>query len=102
MLAETPRTSTHIIVSEETGHPYPSKNAFGRIFRRYRRQAGVRDDLTFMDLRRTALTELGNMGATNAEIVSFSGHKLNSKVLDTYVKPDKQAAKNARQIRDIA
>ena len=39
---------------------------------------------------------VGNKGATMAEIVSFSGHKLNSPVLETYVKPGREAAKRAR------
>jgi len=35
---------------------------------------------------------MGNKGATMTEIVSFSGHKLNSPVLETYVKPGREAA----------
>ena len=49
----------------------------------------------FHDLRTTALTNMGNKGATMAEIVSFSGHKLNSPILETYVKPGREAAKRA-------
>ena len=41
------------------------------------------------------MTNMGNKGATMAEIVSFSGHKLNSPVLETYVKPGREAAKRA-------
>lgn len=54
---------------------------------------------TSHDIRRTALTELGNRGATNAEIVRFSGHDINSRVLKTYVKPDRTAAENAAKKR---
>ena len=39
----------------------------------------------FCDLRSTALTNLGNKGVTMAEIVSFSGHKLNPPILETDV-----------------
>ena len=46
----------------------------------------------FCDLRTTALTNLGNKGATIAEIVTFSGHKINSPVLHDYVKPGREAA----------
>ena len=50
------RTSTYIVVSEETGRPY-DKNTFGRIFRKFRRRAGI-SNVTFPDLRRTVATEL--------------------------------------------
>jgi integrase len=105
--AKDAKVSTHIIVSEETGRPYvdapgrktdSSRNVFSRMFRRFKERAGV-EGLTFQDLRRTALTELGETGSTNAEIVSYSGHAVNSRVLDVYVKPDKQAAKNAFEKR---
>jgi integrase len=95
MLEETDKTSTYIVVSEETKQPYSDRNVFSRIFRRFRDRAEVRSELTFMDLRRTAATELGNKGATNAEIVAFTGHEINSRVVGTYVKPDKLAARRA-------
>ena len=38
---------------------------------------------------------MGDAGATNSEIVSFSGHSVNSKVIDVYVQPSKKAAKHA-------
>ncbi len=101
MLAGTERASTHIVVSEETRRPYTGRGlVFARLFRRFRKRAGIDRDLTFHDLRRTALTELGAAGATNAEIVAFSGHKLNSRVLDDYVKPGREAAKRARKKRE--
>ena len=65
---------------------------------KFRNRAGI-DGRNFHDLRRTALTEMENTGATNSEIVSFSGHSLKSKVLDTYIKPDKRAAKLAHDKR---
>ena len=78
-----------------TGQPYATKDAFGKAFRKVRKWASIERQLTFHDLRTTALTNLGNKGATMAEIVSFSGHKLNSPVLETYVKPGREAAKRA-------
>ncbi|MBF0195786.1 MAG: tyrosine-type recombinase/integrase [Magnetococcales bacterium] len=74
------KTSSYIIVSEENGQPYIDTNSaihgsrcriFSRIFRRFRDRADIKRRLTFHDLRRTAMTELGNSGATNAEIVAF-------------------------------
>ena len=56
-------------------------------------RAGLERRLTFHDLSTPALTNMGNKGATMAEIFSFSGHKLNSPVLETYVKPGREAAK---------
>jgi integrase len=104
----TPVASTHIIVSEENGQPYLDESKeinrsrsriFSRLFRKFRARAGIEEQLTFQDLRRTALTEMGNSGATNAEIVSFSGHSMNSRVLDVYVKPDHTAAKRGAKKR---
>ncbi len=53
--------------------------------------------MTFQDLRTTALTELGSKSATNAEIVSFSGHAVNSPILQEYVMQTKETALNARR-----
>ncbi len=64
------------------------------------RRIGVRANLTFQDLRTTALTEMGNAGSTNVEIISFSGHKLTSPVLAGYVLPDREAARRGRAKRD--
>nr|MBC8158653.1 hypothetical protein [Alphaproteobacteria bacterium] len=85
-------------VSEETGQPYTDRNVFSRIFRKFRDRVGVKER-TFHDIRRTALTELGNQGATNAEIVTLSGHDINSRVLKDYVMPDRTAALNAARKR---
>ena len=79
-----------------TAQRYKSKDEFGRAFRKACRRAGLERSLTFHDLRTTALTNTGKKGATMAEIVSFSGHKLNSPVLETYVKSGREAAQRAR------
>lgn len=104
MLDGTDKTSTYMVVSEQTKQPYPDKNIFGRSFRKIRDRAidagDVRPGLTFQDLRPTALTEMGNSGSTNAEIISFSGHAINSPSLKDYVFPDKAAARRGRAKRD--
>ncbi len=46
-------------------------------------------------------TPFYNTGATTAEIVSMSGHSMNSRVLDVYVKPDQKAGKNAAKKRGV-
>ena len=99
MLDETPKTSTHIVVNEVTGQPYKDKNEFGRVFRLVRNRAGVQSELQFRDLRRTGASELGDRGATGAEIVSITGHQAGSRILDTYVKPSKEAAMHAADKR---
>ena len=88
---------SRIIISEETGKPY-GEEAFSRLFRKFRDRAGI-DGRTFHDLRRTALTELGNTHSTNAEIIKFSGHGITSPVLDDYVRPDKKITRAAAKRR---
>ncbi|MBF0247047.1 MAG: tyrosine-type recombinase/integrase [Alphaproteobacteria bacterium] len=101
-------TSKYIIVSEETGEPYiddPNTTsrskalAFSRLFRKFRKRAGVKDGLTFHDLRRTALSELGDTGATEAEITKIGGHAFGSQALRVYMHPDKEAAIRAARRR---
>ena len=89
--------SSHIIIYEGTGRPYRDKNQFGRTFRIVRERAGVTSGVTFKDLRTTALIELGSKSATNAEIISFSGHAVNSPILQEYVMHTKEPALNARR-----
>ncbi len=100
MLDAANRTHVHIIVNEETAQKYAGKDSFGKVFRKARKWAGIERNLTFQDLRTTALTIMGDSGATTAEIVAFSGHKFNSPVLETYVKPGREAAIRGRSKRD--
>ena len=90
-------SSTHILVFEGTGRPYRDKDQFGRAFRICRDRAGVDSNVTFQDLRKTGITELAKKSATNAEIVSFSGHAVNSPILQDYVMQAKETARNARR-----
>jgi hypothetical protein len=108
MIDATERRSTYIIVCEQTGNPFidppdshghSRRTAFSRIFGRFRERAGVDKDKWFSDLRRTALSELGNSGSTETEIVSISGHRHGSPVLNRYVVADKAAALAAAQKR---
>ena len=95
--ASTPdRTHVHIIVNEETAKIYAGKDSFGKVFCKARKSAGIERNLTFQDLRTTALTIIGDSGATTAKIVAFSGHKFNSPVFETYVKPGREAAIRGR------
>ena len=40
------------------------------------------------------MSTMGNIGATNTDIASFSGHNPASPVLGIYVMPDKETARN--------
>ncbi|MDD9878735.1 MAG: tyrosine-type recombinase/integrase [Magnetovibrio sp.] len=107
MLNDTVKTSTNIIVCEVTGKPYVDepdtvsqsrRNSFGRLFRKFCKRAKVKGK-TFHDLRRTALTEAGNSGATQTELEGMGGHAHGSKTLGVYVLPDKEAAHNVAKKR---
>ena len=92
----------HLIINEKTGKPYNSKDDFGRVFRKVRERAGLKDvGLQFRDIRRTALTELGANGATNAEIAAMSGHNPSSPMLKVYVVPTEATALNAHKKRAL-
>ena len=56
--------------------------------------------ITFMFDLRWYLTRAHHSGSTNAEIISFSGHAINSPSLKDYVFPDKAAARRGRAKRD--
>ena len=97
---ETSRTSTHIIVSEATSRPFSAFH-FGHEFARVRKLAGLPEDLQFRDLRRTALTEAGDGGATDDELRAMSGHT-SREILSTYVVPTGAQAQAAQRKREHA
>lgn len=108
MIEASERTSPYVIVCEQTGQPFVDppdtsarsrQTAFARLFKKFRVRAGVTRNVWFADLRRTALSEYGNSGATETEIVSISGHRHGSQILNTYVVPDRAAALAAAQKR---
>ncbi len=82
--------TTQIIVSEATGRPYRMDH-FRHEFARIRAAAGISTQLQFRDLRRTALTELGNAGATDDQLRSLSGH-MDRKTVSIYVVPSGEMA----------
>ncbi len=98
MINAMDRDTIFVVINELTHQPY-DENVFSRLHRRFRRRAKIRPDLTFHDLRRTALSELGDRGATNAEIIPFSGHDINSRILKDYVQPGKEVARRGASKR---
>lgn len=94
------RTGVHVVISEITGQPYGGQ-AFRDAFATIRRKAGLPADLQFRDLRRTALSEIGEAGGTDDEIRAVSGHKSRN-VVATYVVPTTTMAGNAQAKRERA
>lgn len=80
-----------------TKKPYELTH-LSKTFQRIREAAGLPKELQVRDLRRTVVTELANNGATEAEIMSWSGHK-NPQSLKPYLKVGKAAARNAFEKR---
>lgn len=56
--------------------------------------------LTFQDLRRSGLSEIGDAGGTTDELRSLSGHKTRE-ILAVYVVPSTEQARNALRKRDV-
>ncbi|GHU02037.1 hypothetical protein FACS1894186_5960 [Alphaproteobacteria bacterium] len=79
-----------VVTSERTGKPYPYPT-FCALFKQIRERAGLPKELQFRDQRRTAMTELGDAGATDDEIRSVSGHKTREVVHRYVVSTDAQA-----------
>lgn len=90
------KRSTHIIASPHTQRPYKTRTAISRTLRRVMKAAGVRDELQFRDLRRTAASEIS---AGGAQIHSVTGHTPGSNMARVYVVPDKDAARAAQAAR---
>ncbi len=96
MLAETDRRAVHIIVGDVMGKPIGHNSYFGRVFRKLRTKSGIRPDLRFHDLRRTAATEVSAGGGT---VESLTGHRPGSPALKHYVVPGKEASREAQRVR---
>lgn len=84
-----------LIICEATGQPY-SEHLFRKKFSEVRAKAGVRDDLQFRDLRRTAVVHMARGGATSKFIASVTGHSYKSieGILETYLPRDSEMAKS--------
>jgi integrase len=82
-LDAAPKRSTIMLTNSE-GKPWTS-DGFRASWRKACAVAGVRD-VTFHDLRGTAVTRLALVGATEAEIATITGHTLRSvrAILDTH------------------
>ena len=79
--------------------PY-TENNISRICRKIMNQAGLSTRLQLRDIRRTVLTDLANCGATDTEIMSYSGHK-SRESLGPYVRISTEQARNAAAKRNF-
>jgi hypothetical protein len=61
------------VVNERTGRPYEDYE-FSKIAAEIREAAKLPSHLWVADLRRTCLTELGRLGASDDQLISVSGH----------------------------
>ena len=94
-LAATPRRSP-IILTNKAGRPW-TERGFRSSWSTICKQAGI-VDLTFNDLRGTAVTRLALVGCTEAEIATITGHSLRDvrSILDAhYLHRDVELARTA-------
>lgn len=102
-LDATPKTGTLIIMRDKPDRrrkvhlPY-DEHWFRKVYRKVRETAGLPAELKFMGLRHGGLTELGDAGATDQELMSHSGHKTRG-MLTVYTKASSEQAKSAARKR---
>jgi integrase len=95
VLDATKRQSPTILVNLD-GHPW-TPDGFRASWGKACKKAGI-EDVTFHDLRGTAVTRLALAGATEAEIATLTGHSLRDvrTILDShYLKRDSALAESA-------
>ena len=80
--------------------PYSEQN-ISRAFRKIMNAAGLPKELQLRDIRRTVLTDLANHGATDTEIMAYSGHKSRESLMP-YVCISTHQARNAAEKRNFS
>ena len=80
--------------------PYSEQN-ISRVFRQIMEEAGLPKELQLRDIRRTVLTDLANHGATDTEIMAYSGHKSRESLMP-YVCISTHQARNAADKRNFS
>jgi integrase len=73
-IAKLPAGQNQLVVDESTGAAYSSASRLSHVAAEIREKAGLPSHLQLRDLRRTCISELGDLGATDDELVSVSGH----------------------------
>ncbi|MBX3488536.1 tyrosine-type recombinase/integrase [Parvibaculum sp.] len=87
------KNGTPIAVCEATGRAWGA-SFLTHTFRDIMRTSGLPENLRISDMRRTSLTELGDAGATEDELISMSGH-LTREMVRIYSRATVQKARNA-------
>ena len=82
----------------KTLQPY-NLQLLSKTFQRIREAAGLPKELQMRDIRRTVISELADNGATQAEIMAWSGH-MNPNSLKPYLQTGKAAARAAFEKRN--
>jgi|GEM_PF-4616066 len=80
--------------------PYSEQN-IARTFRKIMDKAELPKKLQLRDIRRTVLTDLANHGATDTEIMAYSGHKSRESLMP-YVCISTHQARNAADKRNFS
>ena len=80
--------------------PY-SEHSISHTFRKIMNTAGLSSRLQLRDIRRTVLTDLANHGATDTEIMAYSGHKSRESLMP-YVCISTEQARNAANKRNFS
>jgi integrase len=70
---KVPIDQRQLVLNERTGEPYQDYE-LSKAAAKIREAAELPSHLFLMDLRRTCLSELGDLGATDDELMSVSGH----------------------------
>ncbi|HEY2980221.1 MAG TPA: tyrosine-type recombinase/integrase [Anaerolineales bacterium] len=99
-IIEAIRRSSATLVTQPDGTPWrDNMNQFRHEFSRLKTLASIPKRLTFQDLRRSGLSEIGDAGGTTDEMRSLSGHKTRE-ILAAYVVPSTEQARNALRKRE--
>lgn len=83
IVAETPH-HPEAFVTTQAGKPFGSKESFGNIFAAWCREAGLKG-LSAHGLRKFAMAEFAESGATNLEAAAVSGHRT-TRMVDHYAR----------------
>jgi len=89
-----------VVPNPVTLEPYSEHN-ISRTFRKIMVAAKLPSRLQLRDIRRTVLTDLANQGATDTEIMAYSGHKSRESLMP-YVCINTEQARNAANKRQFS
>lgn len=86
-----------IISREDTEQPYTEDDYLWH-YKNILKLAGLPNNLQLRDARKTAITEMGELGATDSELQALGGHDTRQ-TLNTYQKTTKKLADNVSRMR---